>query len=52
LAVSPPAPDTEETEAELRRLHPAAEPGGIPDRVPAFAPQSEFVLEEEHLRGR
>jgi hypothetical protein len=48
--VSPPAPDTEETEAELRRLHPAAEPGGIPDWVPIFAPETEFVLEEEPLR--
>jgi hypothetical protein len=50
LAVSLSAPDTEETEAELRRLHPAAEPVGIPDWVPTFAPQSEFVVEEEHLR--
>jgi hypothetical protein len=41
---------SEETEAELRRLHRAAEPGGIPDWVPAFAPETEFVLEEEPLR--
>jgi hypothetical protein len=48
--VSPLAPDTEETEAELRRLHPAAESGGIPDWVPTFASETEFVLEEEPLR--
>jgi hypothetical protein len=48
--VSPPAPNTEGTEAELRRLHPAAEPGGILDWVPTFAPKTEFVLEVEPLR--
>ena len=50
LQPSPPAPDTDATEAELRRLHPPGEEAGLPQWLETFVPATPVRLDRESFR--